>query len=93
VKRLRGQWTTAPLWKRVAPERRDSLYKNIEYFGIRGFHASKIASLCGCTVSQVYQACAKLRLRLRDYRDGKGEVAIKIITLRPLMAKLMRRAK
>jgi hypothetical protein len=67
------------------------LFRNVEYFAERGFHAWKIADICGCTVSQVYQACSKLRIRLRDYRDGKGEVAVCIIKAHPVMVKVIRR--
>ena len=89
--RLKGQGSTAPLWRTVAPERRDSLFKNIEYFALRGFHAQKIADICGCNKSQIYMACQKLQIKLRDYRDGKGEVAVRIIQLRPAIVKLVRR--
>jgi hypothetical protein len=91
MSRLKGQGTTAPLWRKVAPERRDSLFRNIEYFVLHGFFAWKIAEICGCTVSQVYQAAAKLQLRLSDYRAGKGEIAQRIIRLKPAMVKVIQR--
>lgn len=91
--KMKGRGTTAPLWRTVAPERRDSLFRNIEYFVEHGFFAWKIAEICGCTVSQVYQAAGKLRLKLSDYRAGRGEAAQRVIHLKPAMVKLVRRKK
>lgn len=91
MSKLKGQGTTAPLWRTVAPERQDSLFKQIEYMAEHGFHAWKIAEVCGCTMSQVYLACNKMRIRLRDYRDGKTAVAVQVIRLRPAMVKVIRK--
>lgn len=84
---LKGRGETAPLWVRVAPERRDSLFRTVEYLGKHGFHAQTIADICGCTVSQVYLACAKLGIRLRDYRDGKNQTAKSVIRTAPRVMK------
>jgi hypothetical protein len=77
----------------VDPERRVSLFRTIRYYIERGFHAWKIAEICGCSEGNVYTAAAKLQMRLRDYRDGKGDVAERIIQVAPSIAKVLRRAR
>jgi len=88
----KGQGTTAPLWRTVSPERRDSVFRTIEYLALRGFHAWKIADVTGVTVSQVYIACQKLRIRLRDYRDGRTAPARAIIKVAPVILRSVKRA-
>jgi hypothetical protein len=56
---------------------------SIIYFGERGFHASLIADKTGLEKGQVYYACRKLGIRLRDYRNGLGEVAERIVAVAP----------
>ena len=56
---------------------------SIVYFGERGFHASLIAEKTNLDVRQVYYACHRLGIRLRDYRDGKGEIAERIVSVAP----------
>lgn len=70
---------TILLFKTQPKERRQSLYRTVEYMALRGFHAWKIADVSGITISQVYTACRQMQIRLRDYRDGKGDVAKRII--------------
>lgn len=70
---------TAPLWRTIQPSRRDSVFRTIEHLAKHGFHAWKIAQVAGCSVAQVYQACAKLQIRLRDYRDGLNDEAKQVI--------------
>lgn len=89
----RGMMNTAPLWRSVAPERRDSMFRTIEYLALRGFHARTIARVVGGTIGQVYLACQKLQIKLRDYRDGKGEVARKVIRVAPPVVSFLRRKK
>lgn len=72
---MKKSGSTVPLWKTVPEDRRYWLYKTIEFMALRGFHCRTIARVCGITEGQVYLALQKLRIRLRDYRDGKGPVA------------------
>jgi hypothetical protein len=53
------------------------------YLAERGFHGHTIAKHTGLSVSQVYYGCKQLGIRLRDYRDGVGEIAERIIAVTP----------
>lgn len=75
--------STILLFRTEAPERRASIYKTVEYMALRGFHCRKIAEVCGITEGQVYTACGQMRIRLRDYRDGKGPVAEQVVRAAP----------
>lgn len=79
---------TAPMWRTVPEKQRDSIFRSIEYMVRWGFKAWYIAERVGCTTSQVYQACAKLRIHISDYREGKNEEARGIIQgVQPIKAK------
>jgi hypothetical protein len=56
---------------------------SVIYLAERGFHARTIARRTGLSVNQIYNACRKLGIRLRDYRDGVGEIAERIIQATP----------
>lgn len=74
------------LWVRLQrndPSRYKSLFDSIQFLGEHGFHAQTIADVCGITKNEVYIACAKLKIRLRDYRDGRNWIAKKIIVQTP----------
>jgi len=68
---------TAPATIREYTDERDRrfLKQAILYMGIRGFHARTIADVCGLTLSCVTYQLGQMKVRLRDYRDGEGEVA------------------
>lgn len=81
------------MFKREPAERRDSLYRTVEYMALRGFHASTIARVCGITVSQVYTACGQMRIKLRAYRDGVRPVAREVLAVAPVVANAKRKAR
>lgn len=80
--------TTVPLFKGIDPDRRNSVYRTIEYMALRGFHAHKIADVAGVTRSQVYTACGHLQIKLKDYRNGIGEVASGIVKMAATMVNI-----
>jgi len=85
---LKKRGTTAPLWRNVSPDQRDNLFRLIEYMAEYGFHRRLIADTAGITESQVYLALQKLRIRLRDYRDGKTMAARRVIAVAPPVARV-----
>lgn len=59
----------------------------------KGFTAEFIAKQTGLTVSQVNYRAAQAGIRLRDYRQGKGEAAARALRLPatpPLLSKIDR---
>jgi hypothetical protein len=79
---------TIPLFKGIDPNRKDSIYRTIEYMALRGFHAHKIADVAGVTLSQVYRACGHMQVKLKDYRNGIGEVAGGIVKMAATMVNI-----
>lgn len=70
---------TAPMWRKVPELQRQRLFNQIADLVRWGFKAWYIAELCGCTVANVYQTCAKLQLRISDYREGRNVEARGVI--------------
>lgn len=62
---------------------RRELETSIIYLGEHGFHGRTIAQKLGCSDGTVYHVCYKSGVKLRDYRDGKNEVAERIIARTP----------
>lgn len=69
---------TEPEWKR------DAIHRTVDYMARRGFHARAIGKVAGISQSQVYTSARKQGIRLRDYRDGKGKEAKKVIAVAPI---------
>lgn len=74
------------MFAKMEPKQRDSLLRTIVFLGEYGFHAKTIAKAAGIPVGQVYSVCAKFQIKLRDYRDGKGDVAERVIFRSPYLA-------
>jgi hypothetical protein len=70
---------TTALFRTVDVAIRDRLYKAVEFLALRGMHARTIASVCGLSTGQVYTACAHMKIKLRDYRDGLGPVGSVVV--------------
>lgn len=62
------------LFRRLDSAIRHRLYTGVEFLALRGLHAKAIATATGISVWQVYQMCRQMKIRLRDYRDGRGPV-------------------
>ena len=71
------------LFSRIPIDLRDAIYRSVKYMAEYGFHAQTIADKVGISKGQIYSACGKLGLRLRDYRDGKNDTAKGIIRRAP----------
>lgn len=76
---MRPDPVTRALFRSMDKLLRDHLYRMIEFLAVRGLHAKAIAGAVGVSVSQVYLACGHLKIRLRDYRDGRGPVGSKLV--------------
>jgi len=63
----------------------ESTEMSVVYLGLAGLHGKTIARTVRgywgvrLSVSQVYSICRKHGVRLRDYRDGKGDTAKAVI--------------
>lgn len=65
---------TRAMFRKMDQKLRDYVYRSVEFLAVRGLHAQVIADCCGLAKWEVYRACRQMKVRLRDYRDGKGEV-------------------
>lgn len=83
LKRRRAASDAVVLFKNQPQARRASLYVGVQYMAWHGFHAATISDVMGISKCQVYTACRQMQIRLRDYRDGRGPVAPKVMAQRP----------
>ena len=49
------------------------------YLVEHGFHGKTIARACGVRLGDVYYIARQAGMRLRDYRDGKTDAAVRVM--------------
>lgn len=69
---------------RHLPRRGMAIQATVAFLGLWGFHARTIGEITGLSTSAVYTRLHKWEISLRDYRNGKTDVAQRLIGKSPI---------